>query len=440
MADLIQIRRDTAENWAFVNPILKLGEIGFVTVSGSMTNPIQFKVGDGTLQWNNLPLQYGSSFESITLGETVYYPEDGSRSIVLPEIGGSSSVMPGSGENSAQQSGSGAEASGEGAFAEGDGVASGDYSHAEGRGTEATHNEGEHAEGKWNKSNADTISSIGIGTSANDRKNAVEVMKNGDMYVKGVGGYDGTNPGNADDVASVISGKQATLESGTNIKTINGQSILGAGDITIQGGGSEPYFIRGTINFNQDPPAVTITSGTYVEALAAYNAGTPVYAALTEGNGAVNIYPLAQVISPFLVFIGIGADSVLAVVLQSDGTVMVANSALVHPSALAQVATTGNYNDLENKPVIQDMYISGIVDTYGSFVPSLGSTSFVAAVAAFKAGRDIKLVYSDSTISRYYNIVGYYGDLDGEGDFLYAFSPILTAGGNLQIVRWYNPN
>lgn len=90
--------------------------------------------------------------------------------------------------------------------------------------------------------------------------------------------------------------------------------------------------------------------------------------------------------------------------------------------------------------VIQDMYISGTVGTYGSFVPSSGSTSFAAAVAAFKAGRDIKLVYSDSTISRYYNIVGYYGDPDGEGDFLYAFSPILTAGGNLQIVRWYNPN
>lgn len=151
---------------------------------------------------------------------------------------------------------------------------------------------------------------------------------------------------------ALLAGKQATLESGTNIKTINGESILGSGDITIQGGGSEPYFIRGTIDFNQDPPAVTITSGTYAEALAAYNAGTPVYAALTEGNGAVNIYPLAQVISPFLVFLGIGADSVLAVGLESDGTVTAVNSALVHPSDLAPVAMSGDYNDLENKPTI----------------------------------------------------------------------------------------
>lgn len=34
-----------------------------------------------------------------------------------------------------------------------------------------------------------------------------------------------------------ISGKQDKLVSGTNIKTINGQSILGSGDITIEGGG-----------------------------------------------------------------------------------------------------------------------------------------------------------------------------------------------------------
>lgn len=37
---------------------------------------------------------------------------------------------------------------------------------------------------------------------------------------------------------SQLSGKQDTLVSGTNIKTINGETILGAGDITIQGGGS----------------------------------------------------------------------------------------------------------------------------------------------------------------------------------------------------------
>ena len=94
--------------------------------------------------------------------------------------------------------------------------ANGSYSHAEGyhtetaAGTGPSHAEGnytkttngvEHAEGNYNKSNrgdapsAQTLHSIGIGTSENDRKNAFEVMQNGDAYLYGAGGYDGTNPG-----------------------------------------------------------------------------------------------------------------------------------------------------------------------------------------------------------------------------------------------------
>lgn len=40
--------------------------------------------------------------------------------------------------------------------------------------------------------------------------------------------------------------KQDTLISGTNIKTINNQSILGSGNITISGGSSSPYIYTGT--------------------------------------------------------------------------------------------------------------------------------------------------------------------------------------------------
>lgn len=36
---------------------------------------------------------------------------------------------------------------------------------------------------------------------------------------------------------SSLTAKQNTLISGTNIKTLNGQSILGSGDMTISGGG-----------------------------------------------------------------------------------------------------------------------------------------------------------------------------------------------------------
>ena len=41
-----------------------------------------------------------------------------------------------------------------------------------------------------------------------------------------------------EDVTSQLSTKQDTLVSGTNIKTINGNSLLGSGDLTISGGGS----------------------------------------------------------------------------------------------------------------------------------------------------------------------------------------------------------
>lgn len=104
-------------------------------------------------------------------------------------------------------------------------TASGEASHAEGYITTASgigsHSEGfhtiaqnasEHAQGKYNKSNSytdndktiNTIHSTGIGTSNNDRKNAVEVMDNGDVYVIGIGGYDGTNPESAQTLQQVI--------------------------------------------------------------------------------------------------------------------------------------------------------------------------------------------------------------------------------------------
>lgn len=46
------------------------------------------------------------------------------------------------------------------------------------------------------------------------------------------------------DLNSALAGKQNTLISGTNIKTINDQSLLGSGNITIQGGGGDGASIR----------------------------------------------------------------------------------------------------------------------------------------------------------------------------------------------------
>ena len=56
---------------------------------------------------------------------------------------------------------------------------------------------------------------------------------------------------------STWSGKQDALVSGTNIKTINNESILGAGNITIQGGGSS-YTAGDNINITNDVISVDI--------------------------------------------------------------------------------------------------------------------------------------------------------------------------------------
>ena len=125
------------------------------------------------------------------------------------------------------------------------------YSHAEGDTTKAvgraSHTEGtntiannisEHASGQYNASTSasttfgdsgNTLFSVGNGTSNSARHNAFEIRQNGDIYF---------NDGTSDvKLQEVLNGKQDTLVSGTNIKTINNESILGSGNITIQGGG-----------------------------------------------------------------------------------------------------------------------------------------------------------------------------------------------------------
>jgi hypothetical protein len=90
-----------------------------------------------------------------------------------------------------------------GYHAEGDHTyAGGDSSHAEGYYTQTT-NEAEHACGKYNLSTLNqTLFSIGNGTSPTIRKNTIEVDKNGNVYIQGIGTYDGTNIG-ANGVKSV---------------------------------------------------------------------------------------------------------------------------------------------------------------------------------------------------------------------------------------------
>lgn len=64
--DLIQLRSDTAANWASVNPTLAVGETGFETDTG------KFKIGTGSTAWNSLlyatdASEITGSFPSLTV-------------------------------------------------------------------------------------------------------------------------------------------------------------------------------------------------------------------------------------------------------------------------------------------------------------------------------------------------------------------------------------
>ena len=78
MAYLLQHRRDTADNWESVNPILADAEIGFILdkdENGKQQSSL-YKIGDGKTPWNDLPL-FGfngnvfEDFESGNLKNTV---------------------------------------------------------------------------------------------------------------------------------------------------------------------------------------------------------------------------------------------------------------------------------------------------------------------------------------------------------------------------------
>lgn len=124
-------------------------------------------------------------------------------------------------------------------------------SNAEGKGT-ITRNIGENANGTFNVSNTGsedskkTIHSIGIGTKDSDRSNALEIMQNGDIYLYGVGGYEGDNASDSKSIQSVIQDSQsggdytlpiASADTLGGIKVGEGLNIDGEGVLSSIGSG-----------------------------------------------------------------------------------------------------------------------------------------------------------------------------------------------------------
>lgn len=134
-----------------------------------------------------------------------------------------------------------------------------------------------------------------------------------------------------------ISGKQDKLVSGTNIKTINNQSLLGSGNITIEGGGS---------SVQSDWDQTDDTADDYIK-----NKPT---------------IPDAQIQSDWNQTTTSAKDFIKnKPTIPTKTSDLTNNSSFVSSSDLASVATSGSYNDLINKPDVytkqeaDDVFLKG---------------------------------------------------------------------------------
>lgn len=154
----------------------------------------------------------------------------------------------------------------------------------------------------------DQIIKWGSGTSAylKDKKEWVRLLKDGENTIPQT-------------IIDLINDKQDVLVSGENIKTINGQDILGSGDITISGGGDID-----TSNFATKQELATKQD---------------------------TISDLSTIRS--------NAEK---------------GASAVQPSSLAKVATSGSYNDLSNKPTIPSAVTESTVSGWG-FTKNTGTYS-----------------------------------------------------------------
>ena len=85
MADIIQIRRDTAANWTSANPTLAQGELGIETDTD------KFKVGDGSTAWTSIGYLINTSgyasYADSTANFTGTLQNSGSNVVVDTDIG-----------------------------------------------------------------------------------------------------------------------------------------------------------------------------------------------------------------------------------------------------------------------------------------------------------------------------------------------------------------
>lgn len=113
-------------------------------------------------------------------------------------------------------------------------------------------------------------------------------------------------------IQAQLNNKQATLVSGTNIKTINGTSILGSGNITISGGSGDVDLL----NTENIEPASNMT---YNVGSASYVYNTGYFQNIQPYRAyALRVYTAASSSSSFVERLRVGASGKITVALTSD--------------------------------------------------------------------------------------------------------------------------
>ena len=184
-----------------------------------------------------------------------------------------------------------------------------------------------------------------------------------------------------------ISGKQDVLVSGTNIKTINNQSLLGEGNITIEGGGGDMsnYYTKAEVNTalgNKQDVLQYSTMPTATEEL--FNSRKIVqYIGDDDNNYTYGYYYIVSLSVPVNGVGDIRYSWIPFNPYENDYVTFNDLDDYVQSSSLATVATSGDYEDLQNTPNLSEVVTFTDLGDYVTFndLSDYAQSSTLATVA-----------------------------------------------------------
>lgn len=189
--------------------------------------------------------------------------------------------------------------------------------------------------------------------------------------------------------SSDVSSKQDKLVSGTNIKTVNGQSLLGSGDITVSGGKKEVTIPITGVETTLTSIQVTAFKDPNTNIIISMDAGvlpTDIYSYDDSGNVVYRVY----------------AGTLLAASGVAFMQFRVEDSKLIYTFANLSANTPVDDTDVANKKYVDDKFASASGGGSGS------ATELHASIAAGETPFDIKLNEDDTTIAVEYENGGVY--------------------------------